>query len=72
MPNDDVVAREFVNLAMERVNAISDTFVVRYADTNEFDKITANTWINKNLLDELKASKVQLFEDSDTPPLENF
>lgn len=72
MPNDNVVARKFVDLAMVRVNAIANTFTMHYQVDNAFDKITTMDWANKTLLDELKKNHIQLFDNKEPPSLESF
>jgi len=72
MPNDNIVARKFVDLAMVRVNAIIDTFSMHYTSDNEFAKITTTGWMNKTLLDELKEKNIQLFNGAEASSLENF
>ena len=56
MPNDDVVAREFVDLAMVRVNKIVETFDLKYAKSNEFDRVTGEDWMDKTVLGELESN----------------
>jgi len=72
MPNDNIVARQFVELAMVRVNAIVDTFSMHYAANNEYAEITTTGWMNKTLVNELKEKNIQLFNDAEKPSLENF
>ena len=59
MPNDNVIAREFVDLAMIRVNKITETFDLQYAKDNEFDRVTGKDWIDKTVLDELESNDDQ-------------
>lgn len=55
MPNDNVVAREFVDLAMIRVNAIVDSFDLHYAQGSAFDKVTSAEWMDKTILGKLES-----------------
>lgn len=72
MPNDNVIARHFINLAMVRVNAIVDTFSMHYAAGNEFAEITSSGWENKTLLGELKKGNPQLSDDFKSHLLNDF
>ena len=57
MPNDNAVPYDFVDLAMVRVNKITETFDLQYAEGNEFDRVTSKDWKNKTVLGELESKQ---------------